>query len=247
MLDPVVMPMVVDEIGMSGDVSCIPRLKRFAAGEVPEAAGPYLRVKAIEALGRLRAKEAVTVLRAILEERKLLSWAQPEELRIVAAQAMEKIDPEWTRGFLPKSGLQAQDLSLAVLDPEPNSPRLRQRRYRRSRLAQRIPASCQTEKDLAKLELLALGLGGGMAQTDRHIAPGVLATVRIQSGGWSGMAGLPALAGLGSLKATVLMRDSRAQLVAFEIVNMELGDRLKLRRLLLGLPGLSPVEAPAPK
>jgi hypothetical protein len=241
LVDPLVMPMVVDEIGMSGDVSGVSRLKRFAAGEVPEVAEQYLRVKAIEALGRLRATEGVPALRAILVERKLLGWAQPEELRIVAAQAMAKIDPDWARGFLPKSGLDLNDLSLAVFDPDPNSPRTRQRRYARARLAQKIPATCETEKALAKLELLALGLGGGMAQTDRHISPGVQGTLRIQSTGWA------AKAGWSSLKATVLMRDSRAQVVAFEIVNMDLGDRLKLRRLLLGLPNLTPPENPAAK
>jgi hypothetical protein len=220
--DPSVMPLILDEIGMSGEHSCADRLLRFAAGAVPESAGPYLRVKAIEALGRLRAAEAVPILRMILEEKKFLGWTQPEELRIVAAQTLERIDPEWVRAFLPQSGLAPGDLSLAPLDSDSNSSRIRQRRYPRVRLAERIPATCQSEKDSARFEILALGLGGGMAQTNRHLPPATPATLKVQ-------------AGRRGFKARVVMRDSRAQVVAFEIVAIDFADRVKLRRLLTSL------------
>ncbi len=230
-VDPLVMPIILDELSITGDTACIERLTHFAAGAVPETGGPYLRVKAIEALGRLRAEAAANVLRMILTEHKLLGWVQPEELRIVAAQALANIQPDWMAEFLPKSGLDPSDLSLAALDPAPDSPRIRQRRYARVRPKERISATCHTENDTARLEILALSLGGGMAQTDRNIPPGTHAILKAGSGRQG-------------FKAAVLMRDSRAQIVAFEIVSIEMGERLKLRRLILSLTSAASVETP---
>jgi hypothetical protein len=221
-VDPSVMPLILDEIGMSGEDACVDRLARFAAGAVPESAGLYLRIKAIEALGRLRAAQAAPVLHAILEERKFLGWVHPEELRIVAAQALERIDPNWTLSFLPRSGLSPNDLALAPLDTSSRPTHIRQRRYQRVRLAAGLPATCQAENESSRLEILALGLGGGMAQTDRHLQPATPATLKLQ-------------AGRRSFKAGVVMRDSRAQLVAFEIIAIDFAERLKLRRLLTSL------------
>ena len=50
-VDPMVMPLVVDEIGMTEDREALGRLLNLAEGDLPAGAAPYLRVKAIEALG----------------------------------------------------------------------------------------------------------------------------------------------------------------------------------------------------
>ena len=60
--DPVLQPLAVDEIGMSGELSAWERLMRLASDE-PHGVHPFLRLKAIEALGRLRSVAATEVLR----------------------------------------------------------------------------------------------------------------------------------------------------------------------------------------
>ncbi len=52
------MPLVVDEIGITGDREALGRMLTIADGDLPVNAAPFLRVKAIEALGRLEAEEA---------------------------------------------------------------------------------------------------------------------------------------------------------------------------------------------
>ena len=117
LLDPFVLPLALDEIGMCGDVDTAPKLLRLAAGEILPQGSDYLRVKAIEALGRMRAPAAAGHLRLFVESRKAFGWLYPEEIRTAAAQALQKLDPEWINGFLPQSGLDGKVLALAPLDP----------------------------------------------------------------------------------------------------------------------------------
>ena len=117
MFDKMVLPLAIDEIGMCGDPGTVSKMLRLAEGEIlPEAPG-YLRVKAIEALGRLRSPSAAEHLRRFLEARKTFGWAYPEEIRMAAAQALMKLDPEWIETFLPQSNLDSKVLALAPLDP----------------------------------------------------------------------------------------------------------------------------------
>src|SRR5271165_5681705 len=70
-VDPMVMPLVVDEIGMTGEREALGRLLTLADGDLPNNAAPFLRVKAIEALGRLEASASIPTLRRIVEARKV--------------------------------------------------------------------------------------------------------------------------------------------------------------------------------
>ena len=133
-LDTLIRPLAVDEIGMSGEKSADMRLLRIAEGDLPKDGTEFLRLKAIEALGRLRTSGAEAILRKVAESRKTWRWAHPSELRVVAAQAMEKIDSEWVRNFISRSGLSVADFSIELLDADPNSSAIRQRRYPRLRL-----------------------------------------------------------------------------------------------------------------
>ena len=93
-----------------GDREAVGRLLTIAAGDLPAGGGTFLRVKAAEALGRIHAPEAVVALKRIVESRKMFGWAEPQELRIAAVQALEKLDPVWAMAFIPKSGLDNADL-----------------------------------------------------------------------------------------------------------------------------------------
>src|SRR5438445_12290179 len=54
-VDPLVMPLVIDEIGVTGDREALGKLLTIADGDLPHGGAEYLRVKAIEALGRSHA------------------------------------------------------------------------------------------------------------------------------------------------------------------------------------------------
>ena len=93
LLDSLVRPLAIDEIGMSGEISADMRLLRIAEGDLPGGSTDYLRLKAIEALGRLRTSNAEAVLRKVAESKKAWRWTNPPELRLVAAQALERSIP----------------------------------------------------------------------------------------------------------------------------------------------------------
>ncbi len=192
---------------------------------------PYLRIKAVEALGRLRTTAAAPVLCQIVEARQTFRWAQPSELRVATAQALKKLDPDWARGPLPRTGLTLDDLSMAALDPLPDAAWNRQRRYPRLRLVRALPAVTTNLKENCRLEIKIMSLGGGIATSERHLSPGTVLALK------------PNL-GLRPLRAQVIVRNARTQAIAFEVVDIDLEDRSKLRRLLLELKG-STLEASA--
>jgi len=227
-LDPLVMPLAIDEIGVASDREALGRLLTIADGDLPQGGASYLRVKAVEAVGRINAPEAVAALKRIVESKKMFGWTEPQELRIAALQALEKLDPAWAIAFLPKSGVDKADLALAPLDLAPNCKFVRQRRHTRVRLAKPVTAVSTNLKEACRLEIKTASLTGGVATISRHLAPGTPVTLRFQIG-------------LRNLQATALMRDYRAQDMAFEIVDMSLDERSKLRRLLADNLGSAPL------
>jgi hypothetical protein len=219
-VDPLIMPLVVDEAGMTEDREALGRLLTLADGDLPAGAAAYLRVKAIEGLGRIKAPESANALRRILEARKIFGWVHPQELRIAALQALEKLDPEWAQEFLPKSGIEQDDLKLAPLEVPQNSKFVRHRRHTRVRLQKSISAVSTNLKQNCHLDIKTASLSGGLATTDMHLAPGTQVQLRLQLG-------------LRNLQATALMRDYRAQDMSFEIVDIGMEERTKFRKFLL--------------
>lgn len=219
-VDPLVMPLVVDEIGMTEDREALGRLLTLAEGDLPVGAAPYLRVKAIEALGRLKAPESANALKRILDARKIFGWVHPQELRITALQALEGLDTAWVAEYLPKSGIEEADLKLAPLEAPHNSKFVRNRRHTRVRLQKAVPAVSTNLKQNCRLEIKTASLSGGLAATNMHLSPGTQVQLRMQ-------------VGLRNVQATALMRDYRAQDMAFEIVDMNLEERSKFRRILV--------------
>jgi hypothetical protein len=218
-VDPLVTPLVIDEIGVTSDREALGKLLTIADGDLPTGGGPYLRVKAIEALGRINAPESVSTLRRIAESKKVFGWAHTQELRIAALQALEKLDPAWVRDFLPKSGIEREEYTLAPLDLPASSKFVRQRRHARVRLRRPVRAVSTNLKENFSLEIKAASLNGGIATISRHLAPGTQVQLKLS-------------VGMRNLQATALMRDYRAQDMAFEIVDMSLDERSKYRRLL---------------
>ena len=222
LLDGTIRPLAIDEIGMAGEQSADMKLLRLAEGDLPSGGTDYLRLKAIEALGRLRTTGAEVLLRKISEARKAFRWANPSELRVVAAQAMEKIDPEWVRSFIPKSGLSVAEFSIEPLDADPESSAIRQRRYPRLRLEHPVSATTTSLKDNCQLEIPEMTLGGGIAVCEQSLYPGSIVSLKMN-------------ASAKSVKAQMIVRDANTQARAFEVVDMDLEERAKLRKLLVQL------------
>ena len=221
-LDTLIRPLAVDEIGMCGEQSADTLLLRIAEGNLPKNASDYLRVKAIEALGRLRTSGAEAVLRKVAEARKTFRWAYPSELRLVAAQAMEKIDPDWVRNFIPHSGLSVAEFSIEILDTDPNSSAIRQRRYPRLRLEHPMSATTTNLRENCRIEIPEMTLGGGVAICEQSLYPGSIVDLRLNSA-------------QKAVKAQTIVRDANTQARAFEVVDIDLEERAKLRKLLVQL------------
>jgi hypothetical protein len=227
-VDPLIMPLVIDEIGIAADREALGRLANIVDGDVPAGAGPFLRVRAAEALGRIHAPESITALKRIVESKKVFGWAHPQELRIAALQSLEKLDPAWAREFLPKSGLTKSDLTLAPLEMAVNCKFVRQRRHTRVRLQKPLVAFSVNLSQNCRMDIRTASLAGGVAIIDRHLPPGTPVQLKMNFG-------------LRNLQATALLRDYRGQGMSFEIVDMNLEERGKLRRLLAD--NLSPGSA----
>ncbi len=157
----------------------------------------------------------------LVEAKKVFGWVEPQEVRIAALQALEKLDPNWARDFLPKSGIDKEDFTLAPLEIPVTSKFVRQRRHTRVRLRKTVRAVCTNLKEGCSMVIKTASLTGGVATLSRHLSPGTQVQLKLQ-------------VGLRNLEATALMRDSRAQDMAFEIVDMNLDERNKYRRMLAG-------------
>jgi len=220
-VDPLVTPLVIDEIGVTADREALGKLLTIADGDLPPGGGSFLRVKAIEALGRIQAQESASTLKRLVEAKRVFGWVQPLELRIAALQALDKLDPDWVQNYLPKSGIDKEDFTLAPLEIPLSSRFVRQRRHTRVRLQKPVRAVSINLTENCSLEIKTASLSGGVATISRHLPPGTQVQLKLQFG-------------MRNLQATALMRDYRAQDMAFEIVDMNLEERSKYRRLLAG-------------
>jgi hypothetical protein len=226
-LDVMIRPLAIDEMGMSGNPDCIPLLLELAGDDnVPG----FTRVKAIEALGRLRGAAATPYLQHLMEAKQVWRWTYPSELRIAAAQALSKIDGILAMEKVAASGIDRKDLALEPTDPEPNSVVIRQRRYARLKLNKSVIATTTNLRENFKLNIPELNLGGGIGAGERHLPPGSLLTLKISHG-------------VRNIKGQAIVRGARPQAMAFEFVEMDMDERSRLRKLLLELGGLPQVAA----
>ena len=215
-------PLAIDEMGMSGQAICIPRLIELMQNdETP----PFTRVKAVEALGRLRASASGALLQHILETRQVWRWVYPNELRIAAAQALLRVDQAVGMEKVAASGIDRKELTLEPTDPDPNASVIRQRRYARLKLSRNLIAATTNLRENFKLSIPELNLGGGIGSGERHLAPGSLLSLKFSLG-------------VRNIKAQAIVRGARPQAMAFEFVDMDLDERYRLRKLLLELGGL---------
>jgi hypothetical protein len=219
-LDPLVLPQAVDEIGMSGDRTAVPPLIVMAEAGEAQGRSPLLQAKAVESLGRLREAEAIPVLRNLLETKKMWKWANHRELRIAAAQALVKIDPRYGSQVMSDSGLDTAELAVAPLDAAPACPWVRQRRYERIVLRKTLSAVISSSWGKSSILIRELSLGGGMGTKEDNLRVGSEANIDIS-------------VGVRHIRGQVLLRRARVNEVGFELVNTDLESRYRLRRVLV--------------
>ncbi len=219
-LDPLVIPQAVDEIGMSGDRTAVGPLVVMAKSGDAEGRSPFLQLKAIESIGRLRDTEATNVLRELLEAKKMWKWSNHREIRIAAAQALAKIDPRYGSQVLSESGLEQGELAIAALDSAPACPWVRQRRYERIVLPRTLSATIGSSWGKSSILIREMSLGGGMGTKEDNLRIGSEANLDISMG-------------VRHVRAQVLLRRARVNEVGFEIVNTDLESRYRLRRILV--------------
>jgi hypothetical protein len=220
-LDPVVLPESIDEIGMSGDMTAAPPLVAMARPGEAASRSPFVQLKAIESLGRLKDLESLTVLREIVEAKKTFGWIHHRELRIAAAQSLSKTDPRYSAQILSDSGIEPSELAIAPLDTAPACPWVRQRRYERMVLSRTVNAVIGSSWGKSKILIRELSLGGGMGTKEDNLRIGSEADLEISLGMRT------------KIRAHVLLRRARVNEVGFEIVSTDLESRYRLRRLLV--------------
>jgi PilZ domain len=220
LLDPLILPEAIDEIGMSLDRTASTPLIAIATAGESESRTPFLQLKAIECLGRLREPDAVPVLRNIVEQKKLWGRGQHREMRIAAAQALRQIDPRFGVQVISASGLDPADLAIAPLDPAPACPWVRQRRYERIVLPRTLSATLSSSWGKSHVVMREMSLGGGMGTRNDNLRVGSEANLEIS-------------VGVKKIRGQVLMRRARVNEVGFEFVSMDLDSRYRLRRALV--------------
>jgi hypothetical protein len=220
LLDFVILPETIDEIGMSQDRSASSSLIALASAGEAHNRPPFVQLKAIESLGRLREIEAVSVLRTIAEDKKLFGYSQHRELRIAAIQALSKIDPRYGTQALADSGFEAGELAIAPLDSGPGCPWVRQRRYERIVLPRTLSATLSSSWGKSNIIMREMSLGGGMGTRNDNLRVGSEAHIEIS-------------VGVKKIRGDVLLRRARVNEIGFEFVSMDLDSRFRLRRVLV--------------
>ncbi|HSY32700.1 MAG TPA: hypothetical protein VLA42_11980 [Verrucomicrobiae bacterium] len=227
-LDPMLRPLAIDEMGMTGRPECITKIMQLVDDDQTPG---FARVKAVEALGRLRATRAGNSLERILDGKQLWRWTYPAELRIAAAQALILINPPLGTQKVTSCGIDHKDLALGPTDPEPNASVIRQRRYARLKLSRNVIMTTTNLRENFRLSIPELNLGGGIGSGERNLPPGSIVVLKIASG-------------IRAIKAQAIVRGARPQALAFEFVEMDLEERARLRKLLLELGSLPVSAAP---
>jgi hypothetical protein len=206
--NPLVVPMMIDQIGLAQELSAIPQLMEIAAGKHESLRDLFIRIKSIEALARLRAEEAAPMLRAMVHERSGLVYVEPAGLRAAAEEALEVIEdnPSSLRVRAAYEAVERSSLSYIV-----------PRRYARIPLASPLTAQIAGSQPTT-VRVRTISLGGAYLESERRLAVGDSIKLEIRSG-------------LRRIHSTAVVRNTGPAGGGIEFVHMKEDDREKLRRL----------------
>src|SRR2546422_349078 len=168
---PLVVPMMIDQIGVANQVSAVPLLIEIAAGEHESLRDQFVRIKAIEALGRMRAADAAALLHELTERRDGLSYSEPAGLRAAAEEALALIEnrPSSARVRAAYETLEQITKPFAV-----------HRRY--ARIPLESPLNAQIEGTPAPvMRVRTISLGGAYLESKRKLSVGDSIKLEIRS------------------------------------------------------------------
>ncbi len=224
MAHPLVVPMMIDEIGMAADAEAVPLLMDLAGGGHEHLRDVFVRIKAIEALGRMRAIESADMLRNILRHRNGLTYSEPAGLRSAAEEALALIENHPASARVRKQEQATSHASLSFTRP---------RRYLRvpldSPLAARItplpssPAAAAAALKAAQPgdalpgKVTTLSLGGAFVEAHQRFTVGDSMDLEIR-------------AGIRKIHGTAVVRNIAPEGGGVEFIHMKQDDRERLRQ-----------------
>ncbi|HUI52208.1 MAG TPA: PilZ domain-containing protein [Dongiaceae bacterium] len=207
---PLVVPMMIDQIGIGQETTAVPMLMEIAAGEHEILRDQFVRIKAIEALGRLRAVEASELLHQLSGKREGLTFVEPAGLRAAAEDA------------------------LAMLDDTPTSARVRAafespaaplgnfvvpRRYTRIPLESPLRAQVGSQPQvMSPVRVKTISLGGAYLESPSRLNVGDSVQLEVRSG-------------LRKIHFTAVVRNIGPDGGGVEFVHMKQEDHERLRKL----------------
>src|ERR1700674_3398008 len=207
-----VVPCMIDHLGTAHETAAVPVLLQIAEGEHAALRDIYFRIKAVEALGRMRVPEAAPPLVRIVRLRNGLAHDEPAALRSAAEEALGLLEnrPSSARARIAESARTKSSLAHS-----------RPRRYLRVRLQPALQAAMTgTRSGSARVRVLALG--GAFLETDQRLALGDSMQLEIRTG-------------LRKIQSTAVVRNITSTGAGVEFVHMKPRDRERLRRLITQL------------
>jgi hypothetical protein len=205
---PLVVPMMIDQIGLSQETTAVAQLMEIAAGEHEILRDLFVRIKAIEALGRMRAIEAAELLRQLAEGREGLTYAEPAGLRAAAEDALALLENR------PSSSRVRAAFEAAA---QSNAGYVVPRRYIRVPLESPLRAQIDgAQAGLARVKTISLG--GAYLESPKKLTVGDSIQLEVRSG-------------LRKIHFTAVVRNIGPDGNGVEFVHMRDEDREKLRRL----------------
>ena len=206
---PLVVPMMIDQIGIGQEATAVPLLMEIAAGEHETLRDQFVRIKAIEALGRLRAVEAIELLRELAGKREGLTFVEPGGLRAAAEDALALME-------------EGPGSARARAAFEPPAPPLGNfvipRRYARIPLDSPLRAQIGGPQ-MTMARVKTISLGGAFVESSNRLSPGDSIQLEIR-------------AGLRKIHFTAIVRNVGPNGNGVEFVHMKDEDRERLRKLI---------------
>jgi hypothetical protein len=205
---PFVVPMMIDQIGLAQETTSVPQLMEIAAGDHEVLRDQFVRTKAIEALGRMRAQEAAEMLRQLIEKRDGLLHVEPSGLRAAAEDALAMIEDRPSSARVRATFEAATQSSANFVVP---------RRYIRIPLDSPLRAHID-DSSTGMARVKTISLGGAYLQSQRKLNIGDSIQLQVRSG-------------LRKINFTAVVRNIGPEGSGVEFVHMKDKDREILRKL----------------
>ena len=205
---PLVVPMMIDQIGIGQETTAVPMLMEIAGGEHETLRDQFVRIKAIEGLGRLRAYEAVELLRQLAGHREGLTFVEPGGLRSAAEDALAMME-EGPTSARARAAFESQAPNLGGF--------VVPRRYTRVPLDSPLRAQIAgPHMSLARVKTISLG--GAYLEASNHLNVGDSIQLEVRTG-------------LRKIHFTAVVRNVGPDGSGVEFVHMKDEDRDRLRKL----------------